>query len=190
MFMSLWPFKKSPPPELPTQKQLNYAKKLGIKVTAGMSKWDVSEAIESAERRNPKLKRQREHIIEKKRIKDCGSELIAAEKQWQKFAETVEFMLAIYKRGKETIVDVLRVNDVFVDGHKKKVLKLCVESPRLVKDKDIGCYLDWDHSFELPIENLFYYEPLHADFPKEILDNGISVYTQIVKKGLRIAKRL
>ncbi len=38
-------FKKKPPADPPTEKQLRYAKKLGIAVTPTMSKDDVSAAI-------------------------------------------------------------------------------------------------------------------------------------------------
>ena len=44
-------FKRKPPADPPTQRQLNYAKRLGIAVNPRMSKPDLSAAIAAAERR-------------------------------------------------------------------------------------------------------------------------------------------
>lgn len=184
---------KSKPKDLPTERQLNYARKLGIVITPRMSKSDVSKAIDAAERKNPKVKRQREQINRNQAEKDqaqwekgCGPELLAAEEQWLSFADSTRFMLAVYIRGKNRIVDVLEVNDAYIDGKKKKKLKLCVAAPKVVKDQYIGDSLAWEREFELPIENLLFHDPLHADFhPK---DN--SVYQRLVEKGLKKAKCL
>ena len=173
-------------PQSPTTKQLNYASKLGIRISPNMSRNELSDAISDAERKNPKLARQREHIRESKRIKECGPELIAAEAQWLNFSETVGYMLAVYDRGKNTVVDVLRVEDAFIHGKVKKKLKLTVSAPKRIKDRYIGEYLDWDRTFDLPFEKVRYHEPLHADFH----DDGICVYQATVERGLDIAKKL
>jgi len=93
-------------------------------------------------------------------------------------------MLAVYTRGKETIVDVLRVNEAFIDDRSK--LKLGVEAPKVVKDRYIGDYLDWDKHFELAIGSLLYHEPLHSDFHSD----GNDAYRKVVEKGLKIARKL
>lgn len=184
---------KSKPKDPPTERQLNYAGKLGIAVTPRMSKSDVSKAIDAAERKKPKVKRQREHINRKQAEKaqaewekECGPELLVVKEQWLSFADSTRFMLAIYNRGKNTIVDVLEVNDAYIDGEKKKKLKLCVAAPKVVKDRHIGDYLEWKREFELPIENLLFHDPLHADFHSE--DNA--AYQRLVEKGLKKAKKL
>ena len=178
-----WLFGRKPK-EPARAKQFGYAKKLGIEVTSKMSKADVSHAIANAERKNPKLKRQREHVNRSKYVKKHGKELVEAEDRWNQFAESTEYMLAIYVRGKSTIVDVLRVNGAFIDGRGK--LQLEVEAPKLYRDRGIGDYLMWETDQKIVVDKLLHYEPLHRDFD----DERINVYTKTVENGLKIAKKL
>jgi len=177
-------FKKRPPADPPTEKQRRYAAKLGIDVPVTMTKAELSAAITDAERRNPALAEQRERVKTKVREKKFGKEVVDEEDRWNRFADEVGYMLAVYTRGKETIVDVLRVNEAFIDDRGK--LKLGVEAPKVVKDRDIGDYLDWDKHFELPIGSLLYHEPLHSDFHSD----GNDTYRKVVEKGLKIARKL
>lgn len=184
-------FKKKPPPDPPTEKQLRYAKKLGIAVTPAMSKDDVSAAIGAAERANPRLAEDRERVKTKARERKFGSELIAEESRWNQFADSTEYMLAIYRHGKETVVDVLRVNEAWISDRGKLVLG--VEAPKVVKDRHIGQYLDWDRYFELAREKLLHYEPLGADFythDSTGFEPGNKAYQQAVRRGLKIARKL
>jgi len=176
--------KKRAPPDLPTEKQRRYAAKIGIDVPPTMSKAELSAAIADAERRNPALAEQRERVKRKVRERKFGSKVIDEEDRWNRFADEVGYMLAVYTRGKETIVDVLRVNEAYIDDHGK--LKLGVESPKVVRDRYIGDYLDWDKHFELPIESLLYHEPLHSEFHYD----GNDAYRKVVEKGLKIASKL
>lgn len=180
-----------PPGEPPTHKQLRYAKKLGIAVTPAMSKHDVSAAIGAAECANPHLVEQRERVKAKAREREFGPQLIAEESRWNEFADSTEYMLAIYRHGKEIVVDVLRVNEAWINERGKLVLGL--EAPKVVKDRHIGQYLDWDRYFELPREKLLHYEPLGADFythDSTGFDPGNKAYQQAVRRGLKIARKL
>jgi hypothetical protein len=186
-------FFKSKNVDPPSERQLNYARKLGIAVTSRMSKADVSDAISIAEQKNPNARLQREHInrkqaarAEEKWASECGPELLGTKEQWSRFGEQGGFILAIYRRGENTIVDVLQVNDAFIDGARKKKLKLCVASPKVIKDRDIGDYLGWERDFELDVDKLLYYEPLQVDFE----DAGIASYQHAVEHGLKKAKTL
>jgi len=176
--------KKKPPADPPTEKQRNYAKRLGIAITSSMRKADVSAAISEAGRRNPAQAKKREKIKKKTREAKFGKEVIDEENRWNEFADRVGYMLAIFNRGKETVVDVLRVNEAFIRDRGK--LKLAVEAPKVVKDRHIGDYLDWDKHFELPIDAILHHEPLHANFH----DDGNDAYRKIVEKGLKLAKKL
>jgi len=176
--------KKRPPADPPTDKQRRYAARLGIKVSPSMSRAELSAAISEAERRNPALAQKRQRVKEKIRERKFGKELIAQEAQWNRFADDVGYMLTVYTRGKRTIVDVLRVNEALITNRGK--LKLGVEAPRAVKDPLIGDYLDWDKHFELPVESILYHEPLHADFH----DAGNDAYQEVVKKGMKLARKL
>lgn len=158
-------FKRKPPLDPPTEKQIGYAKRLGIVVTPDMSKDAVSDEISKIE---------------------LGPEMFAAKKKWEAIAATDGYILAIYSKGAETIVDVLRVNDVSIEGQKTKGLKLEVESPKRIKDKDIGDYLEWDRGFNLTIDKLLHSEVL----PKDFYDSGIPGYQKVIDRGLKIAQKL
>lgn len=177
-------FKKKPALDPPTEKQLRYAKKLGIALAPTMSKDDVSAAISAVERANPRLAEKRERVKAKARRRDFGPEVVAEEARWNEFADSTQYTLAIYRRGKEIIVDVLRVNEAFIDKRGKLVLG--VEAPKVVKDRDIGDYLDWDRHFELSREKLLHFEPLHSNFH----DEGNEAYRRVVQRGLKIARKL
>ena len=141
-------------------------------------------AIGAAEHANPRLAEQGERVKTKARERSYGPELIAEESRWNEFADSTEYMLAIYRHGKEIVVDVLRVNEACINKHGKLVLG--VEAPKLVKDRHIGQYLDWDRSFDLPFDKLLHYEPLHRAFH----DNGIDAYHRAVERGLKAARKL
>lgn len=177
-------FKKKPPADPPTEKQLHYAKRIGIVVTSAMTRGDVSAAIGSAEHANPQLAEARERAKTRACERKFRPELLAEESRWNKFADSTEYMLAIYRRGKEIIVDVLRVNEAFINGRGK--LTLGVAAPKLMKDRHTGQYLAWEKEFTLPIGKLLHYEALH-----EGLHWGdIGGYRSAVKRGLKIARKL
>ena len=184
-------FRKRPPYDPPTDKQLRYAARIEVQVTPDMSKSDVSAALAEVERRNPKVAAQRERVKVKAREQRFGPELVEQEARWNRFADASEFMLAIYKRGKEMVVDVLRVNEAFITDRGR--LKLGVAAPKLLKDRYIGEHLDWDRNFELPVESLLYHEPLQKDFYEHDSEGFAAAnrkYQQIVQRGHRIARKL
>ena len=117
----------------------------------------------------------------------CGPELLAAEKQCQAFSAGKEYILAIYKKGQNTIVDVLRVKDAYIEGQRKKTLKLHVVAPKIKKDKVFGDYLGTRREFEIPIHKLLYTEPVPST---SLLRQGISAYRQLIERGREIAKTL
>jgi hypothetical protein len=184
-------FKKQLPHDPPTDKQRKYASYLGLIITSDMSKSDVSAAISDAACRNLDVASRRKRVKAKARLHKFGKELIDQETRWNQFADDPEFMLAVYKRGKKTIVDVLRVNEAFITDRGK--LKLGVAAPKVVRDRYIGEYLDWDKDFELGIGSLLYHEPLQADFYEHDTEGFAKAnqrYRKIIKKGLKIARRL
>jgi len=176
--------KKRPPEDLPTEKQRKYAARLGIKVPPSMSKAELSAAISEAECHNPSLAQKRQQVKKKIYEREFSKELVEQEDQWNRFADNVGYMLVVYTRGKETIVDVLRVNGAFITERGK--LNLEVEAPKVVKDRYIGDHLDWDKYFELPVKSILYHEPLHADFHGD----GNDAYRKVVERGMKIARKL
>ena len=95
-------------------------------------------------------------------------------------------ILAIYQKGKKTLVDVLRVYDAYIEGKRKKTLKLHVVAPKLSKDKFLGDYLEWERDFEIPIHKVLYSEAL----PPTFYQHGIPAYRQVIERGQEIAKKL
>lgn len=116
----------------------------------------------------------------------CGPELLAAEKQWRKCSESEGYILAIYQKGANTIIDVLRVDDAWIEGKRKKTLKLHVVAPKLKKDEFFGDCLEWERDFQLPIHKVLYSETL----PPTFHDQGIPEYRQTIERGREIAKTL
>src|SRR5437868_6573879 len=123
-------FRRKPAADPPSVKQLAYAKRLKIAVTPQMSKADVSAAIGDMERLHPELAQKREEIKEKQHERKYGKALVDAEQRWCVLSESVRFMLAIYRKGGNTIVDVVDVGGAHIDGRGK--LKLELAAPKLV----------------------------------------------------------
>ena len=175
----------------PSQKQLNYAAKLGIPVTPSMSMEDVSEAISDYEDQHPEIKHQREEAKrrrqERERAKllaECGPEMLAAEKRWAEYAENDGFLLATFKRGGKVGFDLLCVLDAEIVGDKKKHLSLFVAAPKIARDREFGDYLEWEKEFDLKIEHLLHFEPTNEP---DMYD--IDRYKAVVAWGLEQAKR-
>lgn len=118
----------------------------------------------------------------------CGPELLAAEKQWKTLSAGKAYILAIYKKGQRTIVDVLRVRDAYIEGERKKTLKLHVVAPKIKKDEVFGDYIEkGGQNFRIPIHRLLYSEPVPPTFLRR---QEISTYRQLIERGLQIAKTL
>jgi hypothetical protein len=94
-----------------------------------MTKWDLSELISEAERKNPAAKRKRGEAVAKGRERRFGKELVDLEDKWQRFSDGDGHILAVYKRGKTKTVDLLRVNEAYINSRGK--LKLGVARPKL-----------------------------------------------------------
>jgi hypothetical protein len=171
----------------PTAKQLRYAKKLGIEVTPGMTKWDVSDLIRQMEEDNPELQEEREQIKDKMRERKYGEQTVAAEREWLEFSDTTRYMLAVYRHRGEIIVDVLRVNGAEINKQGKVVLE--IEAPKGYKDPDVGPLLLWERYFRLPVGDLLYYEGLYKEFDDHH-DITVALYRQSVEHGLRVAHDL
>jgi hypothetical protein len=147
---------------------------------------DVSDAISEAEQSRPKRK-PKKATPKSAKAQRAADDAEALEADWEEFSESVVFMLAIYERGKNVIVDVLQVNGAFTTARNKVKLDVC--GPKRVKDKYIGEYLDWDKDFELPLEKLLHHEPLHSEFQADT-DKSDAEYQAVVKRGLKIARNL
>ena len=168
----------------PTEKQLKYAKMIGLEITPEMSKWDVSRAIDNKVNSSPKLQRQQRHIERSKRIKQYGEELVDREDYWLQFIENTGFMLAIYKQRKEIVVDVLYVDDVEISEGRKFFLN--VAAPKALTGGRKPCLI-WEREFRLNYKNLIHHDPLYPEFE---VKGGVREYKKLVKQGIKRAKQI
>jgi hypothetical protein len=146
-----------PSADPPTERQLNYAKKLGIPVTANMSKTDVSEAIAQVERQNPSLARQRQHVNESRYRRTHGAELVEAEEKWQQLADNNKWMIAVYQSGKTANVSVIRLNEASIADNGK--LEISGEVAEVEHNKTHEYSLiDLEKSIVLPFEKIKWHE--------------------------------
>lgn len=136
-----------PPPLPPTEKQLNYARKLRLAVPPGASRDEVSALLADAEAANPNLRQEREQAKERQRVKKHGPELIAQEQQWEQLANQNKWLAAVYKSGKSVKVELLRLNGAYItDGGK---LKIESEAGKVIKDRHLGYVIDLGRYVEL-----------------------------------------
>jgi len=113
-----------------------------------------------------------------------STKLADQEDKWNAIAETIGFVLAVYTKGEETIVDVLHVKGAYLNDRHTLVLQ--VAAPKLVKDPNLGDHLEWKTNFELSIENLRHFDPLHEEFWRD----GPQAYQSAIGRGLIAAEKL
>jgi hypothetical protein len=170
------------PADPPTPRQLNYAKKLGIDVTANMSKSDVSVAIAKVERENPSVARQRHHVIASRRKEACGPELIESEKNWQKLADDNKWMIAVYESDKSMKVSIVRLNEAIADKNK---LVISGEIAVLEHDRENDFSLiDLDKVIDLPFERIKWYEIID-----ELDVDDVDGFNAAMNRGKEVMRR-
>ena len=113
-----------------------------------------------------------------------STKLADQEDKWNAIAETIRFVAAVYRRGSETTVEVLRVDGAYLNNRHTLVLQ--VTAPKLVQHRNVGDHLEWARSFELPIEDLRQFEPLHPEFWRA----GSRAYQSAIERGRQIAETL
>jgi len=130
----------------------------------------------------PDLKRE---AAERRRLPaGLSTKLADQEDKWNAIADAVGFIVAVYAKGEETLVDVLRVDGAYLNNRHTLVLQ--VVAPKAARDRDVGGRLQWVRNFELPIEDLRHYEPLHAEFA----GSDAEAYRSAVERGQRAAEKL
>jgi hypothetical protein len=122
----------------------------------------------------PVAGRQRQ-ASDRRRPPGLSTKLADQEDKWNAIAETIRFIVAVYVQGEETVVDVLRVRGAYLNDRHTLVLE--VAAPKAVKDWDAGDRLEWVRDFELPIDALRHFQPLHAAFWRD----GTQAYRRAVE---------
>jgi hypothetical protein len=175
-----------PAADPPTERQLNYAKKLRIKITPIMSKADVSTAIAQVESQNQSLARQRQHVNESRYKKTHGPELVEAEDKWQKLADANKWMIAVYQSGKTIKVSVIRLNEASITDKGKLVISGEVAEPDVKHNREYDDSLvDLEKTIDLPFEKIKWYEIIN-----EIVVDGADVLNAAMNRGREAAKRV
>ena len=181
---------KAPPPQTARRASTTYRKAVEVcqktRYRLGTNDGQVGAFRRNrpSQRANPRLLEVREQVKRKAREQRYGADVVIEESKWNEFAESTEYMLAVYRKGKGVVVDVLRVNEAFIDNKGK--VKLGVAAPKVVRDRDIGNYLEWEKDFELSLARLLYHEGLHSEFFRD----GLDEYRRVVEKGLSIAREM
>jgi hypothetical protein len=137
-----------------TAKQLNYARKLGLKIPPNPTIWQLSEMLEAAEKANPQLRQQREKANENKRAEKFGADLIVQEQLWNKLGNQQKWIAVVYKSGKSVKADILSIGGASINDRGK--LRIDVEVGKVVKDPDIGGLVETGRYFELDPANLLW----------------------------------
>src|SRR5687767_15452794 len=65
-----------------------------------------------------------------------STKLADQEDKWNAIADAVGFVVAVYAKGEETLVDVLRVDGAYLNNRHTLVLQ--VVAPKPAKDRDVG----------------------------------------------------
>lgn len=161
------PQPSAPPPvvtatvvEPPTDKQLRYARSLGIKVPAGIGKWELSRLIDAAK---PK---PAEPVVEEE---DYPPELIEAQEKWQKLIDQRKWMLAIWQKGKTRHAEIVTLDGVDIDAKDRLVITCSVT--KLKREAHIGlCINDEGRQFEIKTDCLLWcaiIDEIHFSEPEQ-----------------------
>ena len=184
------PSQQEPDFEPPTEKQIKFAKSLGIQVTPSMSKWDLCYEIDVVKIGVEAAERKREYY----RRKRTGEK---HQDEWYEWLELRdEFILAVYREGNQLIPDVLFVREAAIDVDEDCVF-LHVVRPELIKDKK-PFYLHWGESsaFRLRVDNLFYHKKVTRKFRIKGLElpadslYDLDWYMKTFKDGQAIARQI
>lgn len=189
-----YPQKPRDPGLPPTEKQLRFAKRIGVAVPPGATRHQVSAAIDDAMARDPSIRQRLNKINEKrearaaaKREAMLGPDIIRRERHWEEVCDSRALILAVYEQKGTLIVDVVAPEEAIVDEAKRSlrftfiVAKRCTES-------ELRDFVDWDcdrRPVSIRPEQLLYAEMVSNDAMMSQHDYGL-----IVSRGLKIAAEI
>jgi hypothetical protein len=176
--------KRYPPKRKATERQLRYAKRLGIDVPKNATLWQVSKMIDAAESANPQMRAERLAAIDRKRVERFGPELIAQEQQWQQLADQRKWIAAVYRSGKSVKVDLLQIEAAEVN--EKGKLRVHVTAGKIVTHKDTGPLVDMGRDFELDPTKLLWSQVVN-DFDVDEFERFDRTFTQAEKMARKFS---
>ncbi len=176
--------KRYPTKRKPTERQLRYAKRLGIDVPKNATLWQVSKMIDAAESANPQMRAERLAAIDRKRVEQFGADLISQEKQWQQLADQRKWIAAVYRSGKSIKVDLLQIEAAEINERGK--LRVDVAVGKIVTDKDAGPMVDTGRYFELDPTKLLWSQVVD-DFDVDEFERFDRTFTQAEKMARKFS---
>lgn len=157
---SLYETKKHPP----SKSKLKMCERLGLTVTSDMGNRDVHFLIEEA-LKDPKIKRiydeyqdEQNARIEKEDREEYGEKLYEEKIKWEKMCGSENHYSLIFKRGKSIISDIVEFERVWIDGDKKKFVKIGLLLPKRYKSKLDGDHLEWEKEVEIKPSQILFLE--------------------------------
>lgn len=151
-----WLFGSSPRTDPPTDKQLRYAKKLGIVVSANADRATLSQLIGEAESKNPSLKANREIVKQKQLIRKYGQARVDEKQRWEDLADKEKWMLVVFNRGNSKISEIVRINGGKISARGK--MKVLVETVKIINDRFAGQFIDVGRYLELSLDKIVWHE--------------------------------
>jgi len=151
-----WLFGSRTPADPPTEKQLRYARKLGITLPENADKATLSSLIGEAESRDPSLKTKRENVKEKIRVCKHGHNKIDEEARWQALADAEKWMLVVFKRGKSKVAEVVRINGADISDGGKIMIE--TEVMKIINDRHLGMLVDAGKYIEISVDKIEWHE--------------------------------
>lgn len=165
-----------------TDKQRRYAKRLGVSLPPFVTKREATQLIGQRLERSSTARAIDQNAQRAKRVKQYGEERIKIIDAWDAAAERDEVYLAVFRQRGEVKADVLAASGASIKG---KGVELSFSAPKIVKDRDIGDYVEFDRDVNLKPEDLLHFEVIKFDD----IDATPEDYLVLVKRGQKLAKR-
>lgn len=186
-------FRQAEPPDPPTDKQLAFAKRKSIHVPDNATKSDLINLIAQWKRANPEEVAKGQQITSKIVDRKLGKEGAEVRAYWEKLEHEQAAVVAVYERGKKTVVDVLAVGEVEVIETKKTAkVKVWFEAPKFMRDRYIGEHILWGETnpFGLETTKILWHQIFARNFSGIREGLKIQEYRKAVEKGMKVAEKL
>ncbi|MFM7166731.1 MAG: hypothetical protein ACKO3T_15950 [Planctomycetaceae bacterium] len=147
--------------ELPTEKQLSYARKLGIAVSRNMTRRELSREIEAAESRSPQIAAARKRQAKKREAEERARQdspewrkLQQIELEWSKYVEAEAVLLLKWRQKSKSMVDVVMVDCVEIDDSGEPFVELTLNRPEKTAGDSEFDTLDWGREFSISVQDV------------------------------------
>lgn len=170
----------------PTEKQLGFARRLGIEIPKGVTRGELSGLIDAAQEADPKFRarRQKEEEEEaRRRLEFYGPELLKLEARWQALADGDCCAAFVYRRGKKVQHALGRPYQAELN-EKKPILLIACERAKIKREAYIGHIVDIDGEFEIASDAILWHE-VHEGFEWE----DVETFRRLEEKAKKLAAK-